>query len=678
MKSETHGLRLETRLLLAGMAIICIGLHRPILAADKPGWRLGKTGDTTVNAATASGHLAIRSRGVRGMSKVVWKDAFQHLRHLSLTVHLRSGHMYHLYSLNELRERAPIRTTQTQSEVQGSKLVIVSHGAARGVKITSEVTADAERNEIQMRLKLLRTEPELARRKRHGRKFQLQYQVRYWTEGDPAGMALVLPTPKRFTVLRPHDESGQEIYSQDRHLSFPKTARLLHPYGILASTKDRKGIFFTGTNLRHVRARMWPRSRYFCFYGNEALLGKGEEHVESFTLRLINGVGGAGFDKQDSLAGKGALLAERCVTSGDSVPVYFTCPGTAFRSEVRVTRAGKTLLTQSGDGDIALDVSKLADGAYNVLKRITARNRKLESEEELRILKATYQDFDTQVRRIRSFIQGFNCKAYKNPDVARIRIGLIKFKLDEVEAYRPFHEIRQIRGLLKDAARAMAALKKGEPARMPGKTELIYANDLSEDTGDFYVFGNGRITFSPERGMYLDPIGTMNLWTRFQVAGPYMVEFDYFPGPERADGTGGTMLQLSGNPVNPVSDYSLMPSASWGSMVYYMFGVKCYHFSFSRGGGRGRKRVCNFRKTGKGFYVLSRIPDPIMEMEKWHHLAFVKDRNHFMFFVNNRLVQEYFDEGNQGPFLDAGHIGIRNWTKYKSYFKNFQVHRIAP
>ena len=204
---------------------------------------------------------------------------------------------------------------------------------------------------------------------------------------------------------------------------------------------------------------------------------------------------------------------------------------------------------------------------------------------------------------------------------------------------------------------------------------MIYSNDFSEHAEEFLVYGAGDMTFNRERGMRLEPVGTMNLWSKFHVAGSYMVEFDFYP--LRAV-KGGTMLQLCGESVNPVSQYSLMCSASWGSMAYYMFGVKCYHYSFSRWAGRKRPRVCNFRKTGKGFYVLSRIPDPITEPGKWYHLTFVKDRRHFTFFVNGKLAQEYFDIGAQGPMLQRGRIGIRNWSRYVSHIKGFRVYRLAP
>jgi len=658
--------------LLAVVAAVLLAVEAH--SAEKEAeWRLGRQGDKVNRATTPYGNLTVYPKGVSRI-QFAWPDALQHLQGLSVRVILRTGRMYHLYGLNELRDTTPIDSTDTYSNLQGSNLVVVSEGEAPGVRITNEMAVYADGSGFRLKLKLIGTET--AGNKLFGPKFQIQYQVHYNKRNDPRNVVLALPTPRRFTVLRAYDATDQEIRGQDGHRFFPMTARLAHPWGILVSTEDRKGLCFNGSNLQYVTARLSPRYRLFYFYGKDVALDKGEEHVETVTFRLAQGVGGISSDINETLSGKGALLEKRYVVNDRKIPVHFTCPGSDFRSEVRVIGGDEKKLEQSGNGDIMLDVSDLSDGTYTVVKTLRTVNGTFTGEEQLRVLRATYEGFDKEVADLDAFAQIFDCAGYEDPKVARIRIGLINFKLEDVEFYRQFHEVDQVRGLLDDAARAAAALKKGEPASMPVRAEMIYSHNLSEDPGDFLVFGNGDITFSPERGMYLEPVGTMNLWTRFQVSGSYMVEFDYFPMSERAMGTGGTMLQLSGNPVNPVCHYSFMPSASWGSMTYYMFGIKCYHFSFSRGGGEGRPRISNFRKTGKGFYVLSRIADPITDLEKWYHLSFAKVGNHFMFFVDGELVQEYIDEGNQGPFLDSGHIGIRNWTLYRSCFRNFQVHRI--
>ena len=638
--------------------------------ADDSGWtiRKGRRGSVAI---TTPRDLDVEVKSATHIPRIAWKDAFQYIDDLSLKVFLRSGRMYYLYGLNELIDILPVGSTRVETEKKGNTLRATAQGTAQGVTINSETTVDAERNEVQIRLKLSRTKP--------GRtKLQFQCEVRCDSQKDHQGVALVLPVPKRLAVLRPYDQSDQAIYDQDSHTFFRKTVRLSDGYGVLASARDRKAILFTGSNLRYVSAwtryRSLPLTRFFYIYGKDVVLDKGEDHTETFTFKLINGVGGTA-DRNDSIAGIGALIEKQYVTSEKQIRACFTHPQEAVRTKARVIRDGNVLMTEAGSGNLELDVSALADGAYTVTKELRLGEQKYESREELTVLRETYEGFEKKVKEIASFVERFDPDAYPSPEIARLRLDLIKFKLSEIEAYTPFHEVAQIEGLINDAERVIAALERGEAAAIPKKGKLIYANDFSEDTEDFLIFGNGDITFSPGNGMCLDPVGTMNMWTKFPVSGSFVVEFDYFP---LKSAKGGTMVQLCGSHPNPISDYDFMCSASWGSMAYYMFGVRCYHFSFSRWGGLANRpaRVCNFRKTGKGFYVLSLIPDPITETEKWYHLSFVKDKNHFLFFVDGRLVQEYFDEGHQGPFLDGGRIGIRNWSTYKSYFKNFKIHAI--
>ncbi|MHC4874776.1 MAG: DUF1961 family protein [Planctomycetota bacterium] len=141
------------------------------------------------------------------------------------------------------------------------------------------------------------------------------------------------------------------------------------------------------------------------------------------------------------------------------------------------------------------------------------------------------------------------------------------------------------------------------------------------------------------------------MWTQQEFSGSYTIGFEYFPVNRS---TGGTFLQLCGTCINPIDHFDFMASAM-GSMAYYNYGIPCYHLSFNRCVQKASH--CNFRKTGKGFYVLSRIPEPVKE-KCWHQLHFVKNGNQFLFFVNDKLVLEYFDEGHQGAVYKKGRIGI--------------------
>ena len=658
-------LRRRTRLLgarSASMAMLCLGLPWCAPGAEKGNLKIAKRGSTVI-VTGPSGNFRVVTSGVGNVPRVQWKDRFERLREIAVRVRIRWGHMYDLYSLNEPMLHLRFKTTGVEAQEDGDLAVVVAEGEGEegNIKIVSRITIDAAREEVEMAMSFNRT---LGARQR---KFQFQYLVKH-TVNDQQDVAWVAPAPGRFAIMRLNDRSDQEIYDQAWHGGFFKTVRVPDNYAVLASVPDRTGVLFSGSNLHHV---CWGqrRGRVHCYlYGSDAWLKEGEEHSETFSFRPIDGIAGVSTEKEDCLAGLGALLDRRYVTSGDTVRVHFTCPQQAFSTEAMVQKSGETVLAQTGTGDLELDTSELADGTYTVAKRLRIGDKTLESREELGILRTTYAAVDGQVALVRSFVQGFSADAARDPVAAQIRLGVIDFKLTEIAAYKPLHEVQQIEGLLKDARRAVAALKSNDPAVMPKRGELVWANALSQDTDDLQFFGGGDVQFTPKHGLYFQGVGTINMWTKFAVHGSFMVEFDYCPldSPK-----GGTMLQICGQHPIPISQYDFMCTASWGSMAYYMFGVRCYHFSF---GVRGRE--CRLRKTGKGFYVLTHIPDPVVVLDRWYHLAFVKDGNHLMFFTNGTLVQEYFDEGHQGPVLDGGHIGIRNWSTHRAYFRNFRVSTI--
>ena len=655
----------QLRLLPALVSLIPLTWTGILPAAEESAWQVSvKQARKVATANTANGAMSVRADGIRGLS-LGWKPRLPSLGGVSIRLFLRSGNMYHLYKLNELTDVLPLKATSVAADAKGDTLRITRQGEALGVKIVRELVVDAARREARMTLKLVGQDTG-----RRGRKYQFQCEARFRSSAGPQDLALVLPTPQGHEILRVDDPSGQEIYDQDHHKAFPRTIRLHGGYGRVASLKDHSSVLFSSDNLRY--AKGWikyrrPHDRYCYLYGADVRLKKGEEHAETWTFKL-GGLGGLDARRPTE---PGALLGKRYITAGDAAAIYVGCRDRAIQAFARLARDGKTLRTKSGEGDLTLDLSGLPDGDYTVVKDVNGAK----GEETLTLLRKTWQGTDREVARIKSIVDRRSVSAAKDPDAARIRIALIRFKLAEVEAYKPRCELRQMRGLLKDARRALKALVGNEPARAPAKGKLIYANDMSRDTGDFMIYGNGKATFSRDKGMYLEPVGTMNLWSKFKLNGSYVINFDFFPCKAFK---GGTMLQMCGESVNPVSQYSLMCSASWGSMAYYMFGTKCYHFSFVRFAGRSKApRICNLRKTGKGFYLLSEIADPITDTEKWYHLTFVKNGTRFLFFVDGKLVQEYIDIGAQGPILESGRLGIRNWSTFRSHMKNLRVHRPA-
>lgn len=254
--------------------------------------------------------------------------------------------------------------------------------------------------------------------------------------------------------------------------------------------------------------------------------------------------------------------------------------------------------------------------------------------------------------------------------VNAIRRRLIEWKLREFSSYMASSEYDQCDAMLADADRAFRAVEADEPAELPELGDVIYENDFRSFPLDWDLFGFCKTENDPERGFHLEPNMTTNMWTQAAFEGNCAVEFDFCPTSEHF--RGGTFLQMCGQCINPRDAFDFMASAM-GHMSYYNFGIKCYHYSFNR----GDLSVCNFRKTGQAFYLLSQIEEPVRERGRWYRLRFAKRGRQFLFFVDDILVLEYFDEGNQGEVYESGRIGIRNWGRQTAWFRDFRVYRTA-
>lgn len=262
-----------------------------------------------------------------------------------------------------------------------------------------------------------------------------------------------------------------------------------------------------------------------------------------------------------------------------------------------------------------------------------------------------------------------------NDGVADFRRKLHAWKLAEARWYWADGNPRQARALLRDAARIRKALDSGEPAVLPERGALVHETLFCESSPDWVSYGFGEMSHNAKQGVFVVPQTTLNLWSRQEFGGNYQVEFEYFP-QSSGPANGGTFLQLSARPVAPRDPATDLMVSATGRMPDYNFGMSCYHFSFNRQS-RERERT-NFRKTGKAFYLLAVNETQQAAASRWHTIRAVKNGRQFLLFINNRFVLEYFDEGNQGPFLDKGHLGLRNWGGMRAWFRNLRVFELPP
>jgi Domain of unknown function (DUF1961) len=624
-------------------------------------WKITDTNDS-VTAESPELLLEISKTGPGVVKNMVWKEKLAYLRFLNMHPLLRSGQFYDIYKLNCLFEQLAVEYQDSEASADNGLLRMSVTSAIRDLSLLQEITVDVANASMAFRLSATKNGPGKDR-------LQFIYVSQY--PNMDQGVALIAPTKDKLLYHRAYEPSGQELRDQDHHTFFARTDRLDSNFLLLSSGQDAQCVKYSGENVKYSAFSIWPEDMSLELYGNDFYLEQNETYSESLSLQLIDGLGGLSKDDNDNLNGIGALLQSKYIKTQDSLRVYFSAPNKKIETRAVVLKDDKEYASADGTSHLELDVSSLPDGEYTVNKEMRLDDQRYHGHEELVVLRSRYQEYDAAICEMRRFT--VDSRNGKQLDAkTAIRLDLIEYILEEVQVYMAFSDTRQVDGLFKDADRLAKAIREDESAELPERGEIMYQNDFSRDRGDFDFYGNGEVRFSSEMGLYIAPIRTIDAWSQFKTQGPVIIEFDYYVMP----GRGGTMLQMCGTHPNPVNDHSLMNTAN-GNMAYYNFGTFCYHYSFNRGDNARTDRICNLRKTGKGFYVLSKIEDPFYDkVDTWCHLTFVKNNNHLLFFVDNRLVQEYFEQGNRGPVLDEGHIGLRNWSTRKGAFKNMVVSRI--
>ena len=630
------------------------------------GWNTAARGNT-VRVSTPSSNIGARINSGERVKMLKWGDNLEHFENIALNFRLRHGSMYSLLSVNEMGDIVDMDVTKMDSGMNGEKFNARYESAGGGAEMLTEYFIDEKNGSLEVRFGVKNTS---------GKALRCQLQLEPVVTGKNGSMdiALGVPLPGRFKTVRPLDPSMQAIPDQDGHRTCERTFRLSRPFLLLVSPSDRQSVLIEGSNIQFVKAwRQWKDTSRFNVHGKVFVLDPGQEHQETYLFRLVDGLVSDSFSAEPPLVGWGAMLENSYVTRGDMVKAIFSSPpGAAVKATV--FSAGKPVGVYEGREDIDIPLGSLSDGEYRVVMEVKDENGKVfVRNENLTLWRRRWADMARQVSELSSFLTSFDTSTSCDKAVAEHRIELLKWKLSEVEAYKALNEAEQAEGLLLDAWNIKKVLEEDFPAVYPEPGEIIYSNDFSVDTDDFMFYGTADLSFERENGMTVKPSGTTNIWSRFRLDGSYMVELEFFaPSGYR----GGTFVQFNGEAFNPVRENRLMASASWGSMEYYNFNTRTYHFSFSAfTRGKKARNEARFRKTGAGFYILSKTADPV-NTDEWHKMAFIKKGNQFLFFCNGKLVLEYFDIGAQGPVLESGRLGFRIWGESCSSLKNLRVSRI--
>jgi len=641
-----------------------LSLMLVLKARSDGGWNISGKG-SRISASSSSDIVLFINSGEQ-VSKVKWGGNLKQFENFSLNFRLRHGSMYSLLSVNELIDIMELNTLEKNSKVEGDTFTAGYRSSGREVEVSTEYLMNEKEGSLKIKLSVRNTSDKTMR-------CQLQLEPAVTAEKVP-DVALRIPVPCRFETLRAMDPSGQVIKDQDSHGRVERTFRLSSPFILLVSPPDRQSVLIEGSNIQFVKSwRQWKNTGRFSIHGRVFVLEPGQQHSETYSFRMVDGLGFDTLSPAENLKGYGAMLENLYITGGDKVKALFSSPSDTSVS-AGIFSGEKQVVVCRGTGDMDIDISGLPDGEYRAL--LSLKNEKGEeykSEEKLTLWRQKYTDIERQVKELSSFVSSSNPSGFTDSAAAEHRLNLLKWKLEEVEAYKAVHEVQQVEGLLKDAWNIKKVLDQDVPAICPQPAGIIYENNFAQDTDDFIFYGTAELAFDKDNGMTVKPSGTTNLWSRFKLEGSYMVELDFFaPSGYR----GGTFVQFNGDSFNPVREDRLMASASWGSMEHYIFNTLTYHFSFSAFTPAVKARnEARFRKTGPGFYILSKAPDPVMT-DKWHRLSFVKKGNQFLFFADGKLVLEYFDIGAQGPVLESGRLGFRVWGGSCASFRNLRICRI--
>lgn len=260
--------------------------------------------------------------------------------------------------------------------------------------------------------------------------------------------------------------------------------------------------------------------------------------------------------------------------------------------------------------------------------------------------------------------------------VQRVRLENLRYALNEASWYLALEDFQEAEDQLRDARQAWQMWEEKSLPCVPDAGEILYEQSFHQMPSDWSFFGWAAMKVDAQNGLHLAPSTTVNLWSHREFQGPLVVEMDYRTEADAAS-RGGTFVQLYGQPVNPRAATDFMVSAT-GNMPDYMFGVKCYHFSFNRRSEADRQ-VTNFRKTGDAFYLLAQGRNSVEKPERWYKLQFVHtEDDRFLFFVDGELITEYCEQGNHGSLYRQGHLGIRHWGGMSAWVRNLRVYRPAP
>lgn len=211
------------------------------------------------------------------------------------------------------------------------------------------------------------------------------------------------------------------------------------------------------------------------------------------------------------------------------------------------------------------------------------------------------------------------------------------------------------------------------PLNEPGTLDKFYVQGYSEAPS---VTNEGILVETklevPEPGEEDDH--QVYLWTREAFEGDFAVEFEF--KPTLPNGLSLLMLQANGmHREDFMADYPLRTTGSM-AMVYGE-NVRNYHWEFFRGMDDTRNDVASNALIKQPWnqplaYHCAETP---LELNRWHRLQFVQERNRLRGAINGTVVFDVTDGPGAftGSHYNCGHFAIRCMTKTRNFYRNLRI-----
>lgn len=209
------------------------------------------------------------------------------------------------------------------------------------------------------------------------------------------------------------------------------------------------------------------------------------------------------------------------------------------------------------------------------------------------------------------------------------------------------------------------------------KGDLLYENALSEAglLKDWVMEGPGKLDYQDGwMHMYSENEQWHHvLWCPETFPSRFIAEWEV---QNKHLSAGLLIVFFSANGVNGEDIFDASLPRRDGTFRYYTKDkLNSYHISYYANNPKNPERELAHLRKNNMFALLQTGPEGIEKTsEDIHHLKLIKDHGRIIFYVDERKIIDYTDDGKtNGPLYDKGKIGFRQmqWSHFR--YRNFKV-----